>query len=159
MVRVPVPTDEGSTMFLTVRLPASVVPATSPVPHPTAQGPQIQQGSGTSARDLPWSSNKELPPAGASARVRTQAGWSFISLTSTPNTTYPFIPPKCSSNNSQAYLSTSPLIQLPVYSSIYPLIRVHPLSFTHPPITHLGLLFYKMKICSPPLGVSLLSRK
>lgn len=78
------PLMRGSTLFLTVRLPASVVPATSPVPHAAAQRPQIQQGSGTSAGDPPWNSNKELCPAAASARVRTQAGWSFISLTPTP---------------------------------------------------------------------------
>lgn len=138
----------GSTMSLTVQLPASVVPATSPVPHPGAQRPQVQQRSGASAQDPSWSSNRELSPAAASARVRTQARWSFIF--SYTQSTHSHCPLRCSFDNSQVYLSTSPFMQLPVYSPIYPLIRVRPLSFTHRPITHLHLLFYKMKIDSLP---------
>lgn len=149
------PLMRGPTMSLTVQLPASVVSATSSVPYPAAQRPQVQQGSGTSAQDPPWSSNKQLSPVAASARVRTQARWSFIFSHTQPTHS----PPKRSFNNSQASLSTSPLIRLPVYSPTYPLIRVCPLSFTHRPITHLHLLFYKMKTGSLPPEGSLLSGK
>lgn len=82
-----------------------------------------------------------------------------ISLTSTPNTAYPFIPPS-------VHPTTPRLIYLPLHSFSFQYAHpsIHSSAFTHSasptdPITHLRSLFYKMKICSPPLGGSLLSRK
>lgn len=120
----------GSTMSLTVRPPASVVPATSPVPQPAAQRPQIQQGSGSSAQDPPCSSNKELSPAAASARVRTRAGW--LSL-------LPLLPTQPTHSSPQAFIQQ--LLGLSIYlsthsvSSMLTHLSTHPRSPTqlHPP--------------------------
>lgn len=117
-------------MHLTLHLPASAVPAIAPVPYPDAQWPQVHRGSGISAQDPLCSSNKELIPAVASANVRAQTGWFFISLYATPNTTCTIYPQALIHQlaHSFTYQWTHP--------TAYPAM-FHPLSFTHPPTTHL----------------------
>lgn len=110
-------------MPFTLHLPASAVPAIAPVPYPDAQWPQIHRGSGISAQDPPWSSNKELIPAAASANVRAQTGWFFIS----PNTTY--------NSPLGTHSSAHTLIPLPMDSPSCLPIHVPPSLPTHYPLT------------------------
>lgn len=137
-------------MPLTLHLPASVVPAIAPVPYPDAQWHQVYRGSGISAQDPPWSSNKELVPAAASANGRAQTGWFFISPYATPNTTYNSPPGTHSSSHTLIHLSNC----LPSHV---------PLSFTHPLPTYprlmAHLLFYKMRYGLRPQRVHCLARK
>lgn len=140
-------------MPLTLRLPASVAPAIAPVPHPAVQRPQIQGVSGISAQDPPRSSNKELIPAAASANVRTQTRWFFISLYIYPQHNLHIHPPRHPFSNSYIHLLTSQLIYLPMYLPIYLTICIPSSQLHHPlptyPILMAHLLFYRVKICSP----------